>query len=267
MSIYKITGMQAMNSESEEVCNIIKVLSIKIKSCHEPLTPQEIGNALYGLQGCYKVTETVSILEFLYSQLSRLSTASSQFTKLSVIDLISLCQHIMMTLSELHDALIFEYEQWLKMKDMLSEELGKRRSNNDVFFYSGNFRSSAEERVGAVVNKVFGNSEIEMTSNEYLFSLFESDIVLRIPKDNKSSHSQLDKIVINIEVDGIHHKREIKKRFCMLRDKYLASEGVIIQRIESISLQKMDDEELKGIIVKLVEDAKALNNPVVASEI
>jgi very-short-patch-repair endonuclease len=50
---------------------------------------------------------------------------------------------------------------------------------------------------------------------------------------------------VNIEVDGIHHNRERKKRFCMLRDKYLKSQGVIIQRIVTSSLRKMNDTELE----------------------
>jgi hypothetical protein len=99
---------------------------------------------------------------------------------------------------------------------------------------------------------------ILISSNEYLSSPFESDILVRVPKPpipnsipnpdsnfNPNGPSRSDYAIINIEVDGIYHKLEKKKWFCMLRDKYLKSQGVIIIRIEASVLGRMKDEELK----------------------
>ena len=40
-----------MNSEYLEVRDILLALAPKVKSCSEALDTQEVGNALYGLQG------------------------------------------------------------------------------------------------------------------------------------------------------------------------------------------------------------------------
>ena len=51
--------------------------------------------------------------------------------------------------------------------------------------------------------------------------------------------------IINIEVDGVHHRQEKKKRFCRLRDEYLQSRGVVIERIEVSALSAMSDHEVE----------------------
>jgi very-short-patch-repair endonuclease len=64
-------------------------------------------------------------------------------------------------------------------------------------------------------------------------------------------------VIINIEVDGSHHLRERKKRFCMLRDKYLKSQGVVIERIDIPFLKKMkNDDSLRDWLLKTVANAK-----------
>jgi hypothetical protein len=89
-------------------------------------------------------------------------------------------------------------------------------------------------RVNAIAKNAFENTNISITSNEFLCNVFESDIVLRIPiTAGSSSHpgfggpvqpglglsevlySQSNKkdLVLNIEVDGIHHRQEKKKRY------------------------------------------------------
>ena len=62
--------------------------------------------------------------------------------------------------------------------------------------------------------------------------------MLRIPRVDG------DSLIVNIEVDGIHHLREKKKRFCMLRDEYLKSKGVIVERLHVSRIYKMKDEEI-----------------------
>jgi hypothetical protein len=107
---------------------------------------------------------------------------------------------------------------------------------------------------------VFNNSNISISSNEYLFNLFESDIVLRIPivNDSSSSKSRERDLIINIEVDGIHHKQERKKRFCMLRDKYLEAQDVVIERIDASVLSRMEDKKIKDWIQERVAEAQKL---------
>jgi very-short-patch-repair endonuclease len=104
------------------------------------------------------------------------------------------------------------------------------------------------------------NSSLSISSNEYLSNLFESDIVVRVPiVDGISPPHSKRYLIINIEVDGIHHKREKTKRFCQLRDKYLKLQGVVIERIETSTLRKMKDKDVEKWIQDRVKDAQKLH--------
>ena len=63
-------------------------------------------------------------------------------------------------------------------------------------------------------------------------------------------------LLINIEVDGVHHWQEKKKRFCRLRDEYLQSRGVVIARIEVSALSAMSEHEVEKWVLDMT--AKAL---------
>ena len=49
--------------------------------------------------------------------------------------------------------------------------------------------------------------------------------------------------VINVEIDGVHHRQSKKRRFCAARDEYLHSRhGVRIVRLDVIALSKLSDD-------------------------
>ena len=73
----------------------------------------------------------------------------------------------------------------------LGSGLSGRHSENPL---SIDFRSNVERRVHIVLARVFGKSDIALTSNEYLFNLFEADKILRVYSASGGS------LVINIEV-------------------------------------------------------------------
>jgi hypothetical protein len=91
-----------------------------------------------------------------------------------------------------------------------------------------------------IIKMAFNDSIRSISFNEYLFNLFESDIVLRVPIVNDLTSSQWSKreLIIDIEKDGIHHKKEKKKRFCTLRDNYVRTLGTIIERLDASSLRR-----------------------------
>jgi hypothetical protein len=128
----------------------------------------------------------------------------------------------------------------------------------DPFFGVGNFQSDVERRVFDIAKLALANLSISVTSNEFLFSIFEGDLVLRVPIANETSsiQSNSSNLIINIEVDGVHHRREKKKRFCNLRDKYLKSQGVVIERIEANKLRRMRDKEVREWIEERVANAQ-----------
>ncbi len=44
-------GLQGCSSDRAEVREVLSALAAKVRECREPLSAQEVGNALYGLQG------------------------------------------------------------------------------------------------------------------------------------------------------------------------------------------------------------------------
>ena len=116
------------------------------------------------------------------------------------------------------------------------------------------------------VMKALDESNMRVSHNEHLFGLFECDMVVRIPRaaiartveEGREGHAdgREESLIISIEVDGVHHHRENKKRFCRLRDGYLQSRGVVIERMEASALNAMSEQEVKKWVMDIT--AKAL---------
>ena len=132
------------------------------------------------------------------------------------------------------------------------------------------FQSRSEQHMHSATVKALAGSKLRVSHNEHLFGLFECDIVVRVPRavdacieeggrgDGRDPVGEREEqsLVINIEVDGVHHRRERKKRFCKMRDKYLVSRGVVIERMESSTLRRMSEQEVEewvlGITAKVL---------------
>jgi hypothetical protein len=80
-----------------------------------------------------------------------------------------------MTLPVIQEALKDDYNKWDKIKLLLVDELTRRKSSDNSFFQPGTLRSSAEKQVFNIARKTFENSSILVSSNEYVFNLFEGD--------------------------------------------------------------------------------------------
>lgn len=197
----------------------------------------------------------------MYHQMIKLIARTSSCQLLTTLDLVYLSQNIVLGLGEQKNIMKEEYEKWVEVQVLLVNELASRRSNYDSFFSAGKNKSKAEMRVNKAVNKLFKNtsSSILVSRNEYLFNLFESDIVLRTVLENSDSNSDSSSnndIIINIELDGLQHQREKSKRFGMLRDKYLKSQGVVVERLENSSLEKMSEDQLEKWLLKILADVR-----------
>jgi len=285
-------GMQGMSSDSN-VCDLLSRLAIKIHLYKENLSVQDVGNALYGLQGINRIsknTDLILVITFLCIQvknivdkslssgppagtLSMVQPSSQPTIKPSsqpsmqpcTKDLVTLCQSLVLILPELGTIISTEkYKELRKMNVFLTNELALRRQKGDVYYKQLDFQSRAEKRMFGMVNKACRNKDIKIQLNSYLFDLFESDIILTIP-----STDEYEEIIINIEVDGIHHIREKKKMtFCKRKDQYLKSKGVFVSRIDTFMMNDMKDIELEEWISQAISEAsissqiskQALNN-------
>jgi len=247
-------GMQGMSSDSVEVRAMLSALLPKVESCREALNAQHVGNALYGMQGMRGAAEFSILINFLYHQVTIIAGSPLLLKSLSSKDLVYLGQHLVLTLPVLREEAKDEHQRWETISILLADELLNRKSHADPFFRPGKSRSKAERRVYDISKSAFENAAMTVSSNEYLFNIFEADIVLIVPVANNINHSQSNNsnLIINIEVDGIHHQLERKKRFCMLRDKYLRSQGVVIERIEVSALRRMKDKEVKEWLLEMV---------------
>jgi hypothetical protein len=132
------------------------------------------------------------------------------------------------------------------------------------------FQSRSEQHMHSATVKALAGSKLRVSHNEYLFGLFECDIVVRVSRAvdacieegglgggrDAGGEREEQSLVINIEVDGVRHRREKKKRFCNMRDEYLVSRGVVIERMEISTLRGMSEQELEewvlGITAKVL---------------
>jgi hypothetical protein len=86
--------------------------------------------------------------------------------------------------------------------------------------------SNAEMRYLRLAEEALaGRADISLSGNEFLNG-FESDLVIRVASDGGLS------TIINVELDGPHHKYDLsKRRFCALRDQLLQEQhGVRVVR-------------------------------------
>lgn len=245
-------GLQSMNCESTEVCNLLSVLSTKTKNCNKLFTTRMIGVSLCGLQGVCNRRESLPLVRQIHDQIIRLFEATEEFDLLRTKDLVALRHHLVGNLNELKQ---FDHEKWDKIDRLSSNELTIRRERNDLFFHDLNLPSIAERRLTNITMKAFQGTSISITQNEFLFNIFESDIVLRIPII--MSNNKTGKILINIEIDGNHHKKSKSKNFTRQRDKYLSSKGIVIERIDSSFFCKISDKEIEERLLKTVDDVLA----------
>lgn len=230
-----LCGLQGIDNEHAEVCDIISALCIKVWNCEMFLGCLEIGISVYGLQGVLNLSGSFTIVDFLFMQLNSLLGSTSNFKSIHCHDLASLSQHVVLFITfPPVMALKDEYAKWDEIQEILIDELTQHKGD-DHSLRSGNYKSFLERRVFKVAVKTFAGSSMISSSNGHSFNLSESSLVWRIPTENNPFISNK---IINIEVDGEHHKiKEKTKRFCVLRDKYLESKGVVNLRVEAIYLR------------------------------
>jgi hypothetical protein len=132
-------------------------------------------------------------------------------------------------------------------------------------FMTVSFQSRSEQHIHSATVKALAESKLRVSHNEHLFGLFECDMVVRVPfavdaciKEggrgggrDLGGEREKQSLIINMEVDGVHHRREKKKRFCKMRDKYLVSRGVVIERMEISTLRAMSAQEVEEWVLDI----------------
>jgi hypothetical protein len=238
-------GMQGMESDSPEVRALLSALLSKLQGTEEPMNIVDLSSAVYGMQGMREGPESQQLLECLLGQL-KTALSRDQLKYLSHFDLSFATRQLVLSL----DPVLKEQScEWERISELLQGELAHRKKAGDHILPLKDVVT--ERRVYDAIKMTVAGSSVQVTRNEELFSLLECDTVIRIPVlGSAAPHTHPDTdtehLVVNIEVDGVYHAWEKKRRYCRLRDQYLASKGVIVQRVDSTVLWKMTDEELES---------------------
>ena len=269
-------GLQGMSSDDADVRSLVRALSGQVARCREPLSAQAVGNALYGLQGISSYDEGRCLGLYFIRTFIDLNKRGISVTP----DYVSLCQSVVLVFPLVKEHLTDDEVK--ECKRIISDIDIKSSVSDDGVNSPSNlrFQSRSEQRMHTAAMKALGGSNFHVSHNEHLFGLFECDIVVRLPRaveahseegsrdigqgrdlerERVQEHGEVPEeqsLIINIEVDGVHHQREKKKRFCRLRDEYLQSRGVGIARIEVSVLSAMSEHEVEGWVLDAT--AKAL---------
>ena len=265
-------GLQGMSSDDADVRSLVRALSGQVQRCSEPLSAQAVGNALHGLQGMSSDDEGLCLGLYLIRTYIDIHKRGVSVTP----ECLSSSQSVVMIFPLLRDHLTDD--EVTECDRIISDIDVKSRVSDEGVDISMNlrFQSRSEQRMHTAAMRALGGSNLRVSHNEHLFGLFECDVVVRVPRAVEA-HSEegsrglgqgcdLDlgreqvreeqSLIINIEVDGVHHRREKKKRFCRLRDEYLHSRGVVIARIEVSALNAMSEHEVEECVLDMT--AKAL---------
>ena len=258
-------GLQGMSSDNAEVRSLLRALSGQVERCREPLSAQAVGNALYGLAGVLGVDEGRD----LGLHLMRTFLGLHRNGVLVSSDFVYLGQSVVMVLPLLKDHLT---EEEVKECELIISDIEIKSHAPDEdgdSLLKDSFQSRSEQHMHSATVKAFAGSKLRVSHNEHLFGLFECDIVVRVPRvvdtsieeggrgDGRDPVGEREEqsLVINIEVDGVHHRREKKKRFCKMRDEYLVSRGVVIERMEVSTLRAMSEQEVEEWVLDITAKA------------
>jgi hypothetical protein len=247
-------GLQGMKGDSEEARAVLKALVPRVYGCTGIVRVREISNAVYGLQGMINQLETSLLIDFLIKKMEEAISETEQLTRLPTSELFHLCQMLTLVFSDPAVSTNLAAPKWSSIMALANRELIGRRDNEDPFFTPGKVRSTNEGRVHSVVKTLLDKSKILVSFNGYLFGLFETDLVLKIPTGDSVGH-----FFLNIEMIGVYHKPQKRERFCAIRDRYLRSRGVIIVRADSLKLRQMDDGDLMMWLLLQIDEATKLH--------
>jgi hypothetical protein len=242
---YALYGLQGMTSDHQEVLSVLAALEPKVLSRTGPLSVQRATIALYGLQGMLAASSVQSILRSIPTSPEVLSGDPSSVRSFGrsialILPALRLTQN-----KE-------EVERWEAMDGLIRRHLKQLPKEPHAFV-------RPEERLAySAVMVAMAKERVLVSTSEFLFDIFESDIVVRVFKSNESeraSECHSRNLTINIEIDGEQHKEATNVRFCALRDAYLQSRGVVICRVSASWVRETSDIDLQQWMASSIESA------------
>lgn len=239
-------GLQRMSGKSPELREVLSALLSKFENSKAAFGGHGIGNILFGLRVCKEAPEAQLILDELFRRVTLLEVKTKDFKELNTLELRSLCQRLVLFLDTSEGKPKSYDRRWQELRWDLSRELSSR-----PFAENERGPSKAEGRLHAAVVKALRHSSMRVSAGNNLMDLFEADIVIQIPVKNLKDEA----LIVNIEVDGTCHNDERRRVFTDARDAYLRAGGIVVERLEVATMDKMEDRERDDWIMEKIASA------------
>ena len=260
--------MQRLHLDAPEVSALIDALLPHINSSMEALHPQHVSNALYGISGLFdeSVPSTVIIYRYLKSHFDRVVAVDSN--QLSLKDRRMLTSHVCLFIDRIqHNGSVISSQlsaELIEMRHRLEplRMLGLTTTNDDDDDDDDNRISKIEELYLKEFQLALQNTPYEVWSQAYLDGM-ECDLIITMKSsptcdhpiittnNNSNSYHNSQTIVVNIEIDGPHHKQPKKLQYTRLRDEYFRQRhGVSVRRVDassSSSLRRRDGSKKQHV--------------------
>jgi len=239
-----------MSSNEKEVLQLLSVLVSKVQSCQEPLSAQNVGNAVFGISdiefpGCQalvvslvaRMIEVVFMKSYSFSDISSLISGTDAILQ----------------------SIVYSDASWKAELESLRGELIAQLQLQDCPISS----SRIEAKTISVAESLFSKSlwqandkvptdlrglEVYVDSNIWLHG-YEADIVLRINGGYRGM--KVNEVVVNVEVDGPSHDSLKSQRHSRIRDWRMRRQGVHVERWKVQLLNKTGKSE--RLLIELVK--------------
>jgi hypothetical protein len=259
-----------MSAESSEVRGLVAVLGEKVSTCGEPLSSQAVGNALYGLQcmnpecfdsftirdvicgklaysrfldlgvcsqiilGFCAYPTTDSIAKLMKKMMYDLKVAAAASTSLENQMPLIASLRLLVGL-ELPLFMSLPADLKAEVESVLALMISRNRAGAAIQTANGSERFYGKLATQSLTGYREEELIIRVARNVDLYD-FEADLVVTIePAANAQQHPPL---VMNFEIDGPTHALAMKRRYCAMRDRYLALHGVVVKRIDVVKYEQ-----------------------------
>lgn len=228
----------------------LEAIGSKLPSSYGELSIDEIAKALFGLRNCALPSNWTPLFStWLLTLLSYLSTKMADgVPSLQLLLLVFVPSKGVLFTSLRYSDYTSPHPLMMRIKiKVLLQEAALFTKLRSVPF------SSRAERLFAIqIQQVLTHCELHFNQ---LYYGFEMDIVVSIREQG---------LLVNMEVDGIHHRDSHKQYFCSLRDEYLQDlHGISVVRIDIMSpkVRNMTRVEFKEFILLKLQQQATVRSP------
>ena len=286
MASRAINGLQGMSIEYFEVRTLLFALIPKVKNTPDYFTAKDVSTALFGMHQLFGKIESQSLVDFLFTQVMRLSTlhGGEEFNMLDTEDIVQL--HIQISFALLNPTFTYmstdRYTQWQIVNTQLQRVISHRAEDTHTkrFHLQVDRVKDKEtdavpsvesrERVLSIIQASYNSTSVNILHDTLLLNMFQGDIVLQVAVRSKHEGSMrtiepdtsaligenkeqiMDFITINVQIEAEHSFKYENPRYTVLRDNYLKSQGVFVVRIRSTDVMNAETHQLSDWVMRMI---------------